>query len=81
MLLLDQSVEAIIENWDEFVSQPSDEYPYTRVLGLLSKLRIDTGSLPTWPAAVIHLESCLRKGETPQDRHLTHTLAPWTYRH
>lgn len=79
-LLVDQSVEAIIENWDEFASQPSDEAPYSRVLSLMGKLRIDTESLPTWPAAIIRLESCLRKGETPRERHLTHALAPWTSR-
>ena len=80
MLLVNESVEAIVDHWDELVSQPVDDDPFSRVLGLFRKLRIDVESLPTWPAAIVRLETCLRQGETPEERHLTTTLAPWTSR-
>ena len=80
MLLVDESVEAIVEHWAELASQSVDDDPFLRVLDFLRKLKIDVNSLPTWPAAIIRLETCLRQGETPRERHLTTTLAPWTSR-
>ena len=80
MLFVDQSVKAICDHWDEFASESVDDDPYFRVLDLLRKLRIDVESLPTWPAAIVRLSKCLRDGETPRERHITTTLAPWTSR-
>ena len=81
MLLVDQSVETIIDHWDELVaSQYPDVNPHIRAMAILSRLRIDLESLPTWPAAIVQLAECIRKGESPNERHLTTTLAPWTSR-
>ena len=80
MLLVNESVKAIVDHWDELACQSVNDDPHFRVLDFLRKLRIDVNSLPTWPAAIIRLETCLREGETPKERHLTTTLAPWTSR-
>ena len=80
VLLVNESVEAIVDRWDELASQSEEDDPYFRVLDFLRKLRIDVNSLPTWPAAIIRLEQCLRQGKTPKERHITNTLAPWTSR-
>ena len=80
VLLVNESVEAIVDRWDELASRSEDDDPHSCVLDYLRKLRIDVQSLPTWPAAVILLETCLRKGQPPEERPLTTTLAPWTSR-
>ena len=47
MLLVDESVEAIVEHWAELASQSVDDDPFLRVLDFLRKLEIDVNSLPT----------------------------------
>ena len=81
MLLVDQSVKAICDQWDRLVAaQNPDADPHLRTMAILNRLRIDIESLPTWPAAIVQLTNCIRKGESPNERHLTTTLAPWTSR-
>ena len=80
VLLVNESVEAIVGQWDELASQSVDDDPYFRVLDYLRKLRIDVNSLPTWPLPSSAWKHASARVRPPKERHLTTTLAPWTSR-
>ena len=66
VLLVNESVEAIVDRWDELASQSEEDDPYFRVLDFLRKLRIDVNSLPTWPAATSASSNASARARPPK---------------
>ncbi len=71
-------VENLPHEWHALAAdQPTD---ITQLLDLIRRLWDANTGLPTMPAAINYLESCLRKRKEPDPRSLISIMAPWTVR-
>ena len=68
-------VDDIAERWPEVADPYAD---FHLVVDLVNRLWDPHVGLHTMPAAIAHLESCMRRGEEPDPRALVSIMAPWT---
>ena len=70
-------IDKLAERWPDVADPHAD---IGLVVGLVNQLWDPDVGLHTMPAAIAHLESCMRRGEQPDPSALISIMAPWTVR-
>lgn len=70
-------IDEIAERWPEVADPYADIH---LVVELVNRLWDPDVGLHTMPAAIAHLEACMRRGQQPDPRALASIMAPWTVR-